>query len=73
MACTCHPSDSRKQNWEITVQATLSKKVRPNLKNNQGKRARGMAQAVEYLPSKHKALSSSPSTAKKKKKKKRIK
>jgi hypothetical protein len=32
--------------------------------------AEGVAQAIEFLPSKYKALSSNPSTAKKKKKKK---
>jgi hypothetical protein len=42
-------------------------KVKPYLQNNQRKRAGGMAQAIEHLPGKHKALNSNPSTAKKKK------
>jgi hypothetical protein len=36
--------------------------VRPYLKNNQQKRVGGVAQVVEYLPSKHKALNTTPST-----------
>jgi hypothetical protein len=40
-------------------------KVRPYLKNTQHKkRAGGVAQMVQHLPSKHKALSSNPSTKK---------
>jgi hypothetical protein len=38
------------------------------LKNNKRKRAGGMAQVVELLPSKCEALSSNPSTTEKKKK-----
>jgi hypothetical protein len=38
-------------------------KVRPYLKITNAKRARGVPQAVECLPSKHKALISNPSTA----------
>jgi hypothetical protein len=37
-------------------------KARPNLQNNQSKKAGGMAQAVKHLPNKCKALSSNPST-----------
>jgi hypothetical protein len=36
------------------------------LRSKDARRAGGMAQAVEYLPSKHTALSSSPSIKKKK-------
>jgi hypothetical protein len=38
--------------------------MRPYLQSNQSKRARGVAQAVECLSSKHKALSSNPSERK---------
>jgi hypothetical protein len=41
--------------------------VRTHLKNKQSKRAGGVGQAIELLPSKCEVLSSNPSTAKKKK------
>jgi hypothetical protein len=44
-------------------------KPTPYLKENQRKRAGGVAQVVECLPKKHKALSTNTSTKKKKKKK----
>jgi hypothetical protein len=48
--------------------------VRPYHKKNPSlKRAHGVVQVVEQLPSKCKALSSNPSTTKKKKKKEKIK
>jgi hypothetical protein len=40
----------------------------PSSKLTRAKRARGMDQVVEHLPSKHEALSSNPSTIKNKKK-----
>jgi hypothetical protein len=42
------------------VQASLGKKRDLISKITRGKRAGGMTQAVEYLPSKYKALSSNP-------------
>jgi hypothetical protein len=36
----------------------------PNSKITRVKRAGGVAQAIEYLPNKHKALSSNPGTTK---------
>jgi hypothetical protein len=58
--------------WEAEVggswsEASLSKKlVRPNLKNNPNFKTRtgSMSQVIEYFPSKHEALSSSPNTSK---------
>jgi hypothetical protein len=43
----------------------LFKKLDPISKITRAKRAGGVAQAVEPLPSKHEALNSSPSTTKK--------
>jgi hypothetical protein len=54
----------------IWVQAGLGKKLDPISKIARVKRVGGMTQAVEYLPSNHKALSSNFSTTKKKKRKK---
>jgi hypothetical protein len=52
----------------ISVQAYPGKKTRPYLPNNQReKRAGGLGQAVEHLPSKLKDLSSNPRIATKKK------
>jgi hypothetical protein len=45
----------------------MGKKPDPISKITRAKRAEGVAQATEYLFSKHKALSSNPSTTKKKK------
>jgi hypothetical protein len=45
-------------NKKIAVQAGLGNKARSYLQNNQSKRAGGMSQAGEHLPSKRKALSS---------------
>jgi hypothetical protein len=56
VACACHPCYSGKHT--ILVQTSLGKKQDPIskiIKNN-------LAQATEYLPSKHKALSSDSST-----------
>jgi hypothetical protein len=44
-----------------------AKTSRPYLKTNKAKRASGIVQGVECLPSKYKVLSSNSSTAKKKK------
>jgi hypothetical protein len=48
------------------VHASPGIKVRLYLKNNYKKRAGSMTQVIEHLPSKHKALSSNPSTEKNK-------
>jgi hypothetical protein len=55
----------------IVVQSQPGKIVHETIsqKNPTQKRAGGVTQVVEHLPSKHKALSSNPSIAKKKKKK----
>jgi hypothetical protein len=42
-------------------------------KNPSQKRAGGVAQGVEHMPSKHKALTADPTAAKKKEKKRHIK
>jgi hypothetical protein len=52
----------------LQFKASLSRKARLYLKITKVKRARGMAQVVEHLPSKLKVLSSNPSSVKKKKK-----
>jgi hypothetical protein len=57
----------------IMVQTSLGKKRDPISKITRAKRAGGVAQVVEPLPSKCKALSSNPKTKKKKKKKKKEK
>jgi hypothetical protein len=49
------------------VQASLGKKQEPNLQTNRAKGAGVMAQVIEHLPSKCKALCSNPRTTKKKK------
>jgi hypothetical protein len=51
----------------MAVQTGLGKKQNLIFKITRGKRAGGMAQVVECLPSKHKALSSNPSTTNTKK------
>jgi hypothetical protein len=47
------------------VQADLGKKARPYLKLTRAKRAGGVAQAAEHLPSKFEALNSNPNTTNK--------
>jgi hypothetical protein len=61
----CYPSYKGSLRKRITVQADLGINTRPYLKNNKTKRAGGVTQVVEYLPSKCKVLSSNPSTKKK--------
>jgi hypothetical protein len=51
-------------NRRTGVQGCLSKKQDPISKITQAKRAGGMAQAVQYLPSKCKALRLNPKIAK---------
>jgi hypothetical protein len=55
------------------VQTSLGKKRDPISKITRAKRAGGVAQVVEPLPSKCKALSSNPKTKKKKKKERKEK
>jgi hypothetical protein len=50
--------------WSIAVQVSLDKKPVPLSKIIRAKSAGGKAQTVQHLPSKHKALSSNPSTNK---------
>jgi hypothetical protein len=66
----CYPTDSGKHKIPRS-RSRLAWAKSENLisKIIKAKRVGGMAQAVEYLPSKYKAPSSSPSTDKKKKKK----
>jgi hypothetical protein len=47
------------------VQVGLSMNVRPYLINNQSKKGWDKAQVIQYLLSKHEALSSNPSTTQK--------
>jgi hypothetical protein len=54
----------------ITVQASSGIKARHYAKITKVKRAGGVAQMMEHLLSKHKALSSTPVSQKKKKKRK---
>jgi hypothetical protein len=67
LAQACHPSYTGSLNRRIAVQASPDINVRPFPKKiTKAKRAGGVAQVVECLPSKFKALSSKPSTEKKK-------
>jgi hypothetical protein len=59
----CHLSGSEKLKLRGT-QASLGKKQDPISKITRAKSAGGVVQAVEGLPSKHKALHLNPSTAK---------
>jgi hypothetical protein len=71
----CKTPSQREKNWicwcvpVIPVMSgllsrQLGKKTRPYLKITRAKRARGMAQVIERLPSKSKGLSSNSSTTK---------
>jgi hypothetical protein len=62
---TCHPSYEGSINRRTVVQASLGINVRTCLKNTYSKKDWGYDPNVEYLPSKLKALNSSPSTSKK--------
>jgi hypothetical protein len=58
LACTCHPSNWQEaSNRKIVVQAVLSKKQDPIAKITRAKTVASMAQAVQHVPSKRKALS----------------
>jgi hypothetical protein len=58
-------------NWNIIVQAGLGERQDPMSKITRAKRVGGMAQSVQHLPSKCKALNSNSSTANAPKKKKK--
>jgi hypothetical protein len=60
-----HPSHLGSVSRRILILAGVGKNARPYLKNNQRKKGFDVVQVVECLPSKHKALSSNPSTTKK--------
>jgi hypothetical protein len=60
---TCHPSYSRKHKKEDHGPGRPGNKARPYLKNNQSKNGWQVAQ-VQHLPSKRKALTLMPCTAK---------
>jgi hypothetical protein len=60
VAYACHLSYAVNINRKIVVQTGLDKNSRSYPKINQSTRTRGMAQVVECLPSKHKALRSTP-------------
>jgi hypothetical protein len=65
MAVYCYnPSHPGGTGKRIEVQEQPGKNASPYLKNK-AKTAGGMAQVVEYLPSKCKALNSTPKTLKK--------
>jgi hypothetical protein len=68
VAPACRPSDAGTHKWKIAIQAGPGIKAKPCITMTNAKRAGDMAQVVECLPSKLKAPSSNPSTAKKKKK-----
>jgi hypothetical protein len=53
------------QSKRIMVQTGLGKKWGPISKTARARRAGGVAQAIEHLPSKHEATNSNPSIAKK--------
>jgi hypothetical protein len=70
----CNPSTWRWRQEDPNLEVTLGYMVRPCLKKTKKQNktkawAAGLAQVIEHLPSKGKALSSNPSTAGKKKKK----
>jgi hypothetical protein len=56
VTCTCHPSYARSINGRITIQVDLGKNAKPYLKNNYNKRAGGVAQVIEHLPTKYKDM-----------------
>jgi hypothetical protein len=62
MMCACHPRYGRKHK---IIQASLGKMQDTIPKITRAKMARGMAEAVEYLPCKCEVLSSNSSPAKK--------
>jgi hypothetical protein len=65
VACACYLSYPRNVNKRIMVHANPGNNTRPYLKKMaKGKMTEGMALVVEYLPSKHKSLSSNSSTTK---------
>jgi hypothetical protein len=55
VACAYHPRNAESTNRRFAIQASLSKKQDPTSKVNRAKRAGGVAQAAEHLPSKYKA------------------
>jgi hypothetical protein len=55
---TRHPNDGRKCKIGGCGPGQPGQNARPYLKNNKNKRARGLAQTVEYLPLKHKSVKS---------------
>jgi hypothetical protein len=60
MVCTCHPSNSRKHK----IGRSWSRPASAESKTPSPKRTGGMAQVVEHLSSKPKAVNSNPSTTK---------
>jgi hypothetical protein len=64
--CSCPLSDG----WKYKIGQSLSRPARAKCENlspkiTRRKRAAGMTQVIEYLPSKYKAMISNPSTVKK--------
>jgi hypothetical protein len=61
VVCACQPSYTGSKNKrtmvQSVIQASLGKNMRLYLKINKAKRAGGVVQVVECLPSKHEALS----------------
>jgi hypothetical protein len=66
MMCAYHPSYTGGVSRKITAQTDPSKNIRPIQQITEEERAGGMAQEGKHLPSKLKAQSSKPSTAKQK-------
>jgi hypothetical protein len=63
-----HFSYTRRINKRMEVQVVPDKNMRPYSKKNQSKKGWEVAQAVQLLSTKYKALRSTPSASKKKKK-----
>jgi protein gp37 len=66
VVCTCHPNYAECINRRLEAQGPDL-----NYAKNKARRSEGVAEVVGCLPSKCKALSSNPSTAKKKREKKK--
>jgi hypothetical protein len=56
VVCACHLSFTGSVDRRMAVQAALGKKQDFVSKINKAKRAEGMAQVIDHLPSKSKAL-----------------
>jgi hypothetical protein len=62
LGIACHSSSCEKHKKEDDDPRWPGQKARPYIPNNQSKRVGGMAQAIEYQPTKRKGLSLNSST-----------